>query len=139
MIGGGHSHVLVLRRFAMNPQPGVRITLVSREIHTPYSGMLPGHIAGHYSYDDVHIDLGPLALAAGARLVAAEAVGLDLVNRHVEFARHPSLRFDVVSLNCGAASARSVTVRFGWSSSVAGPAVSNSRSPRTMRWSALRR
>ena len=103
LIGGGHSHVVVLRRFAMNPLPGVRITLVSREIHTPYSGMLPGHIAGHYSYDDVHIDLGPLALAAGARLVAAEAAGLDLVNRHVEFARHPSLRFDVLSLNCGAA------------------------------------
>lgn len=103
LIGGGHSHVLVLRRFAMNPLAGVRITVVSREIHTPYSGMLPGHIAGHYSYDDVHIDLGPLARAAGARLIAAAAVGLDLVNRQVEFARHPRLRFDVLSLNCGAA------------------------------------
>jgi len=87
----------------MRPLPGVRITLVSREIHTPYSGMLPGYIAGHYSYDDVHIDLGPLALAAGARLIADEAVNLDLVARRVDFARHPALRFDVVSLNCGAA------------------------------------
>jgi selenide,water dikinase len=87
----------------MRPLPGVRITLVSREVHTPYSGMLPGYIAGHYGYDDVHIDLGPLAIAAGARLIADEAVNLDLDARRVEFASHPALRYDVVSLNCGAA------------------------------------
>jgi selenide, water dikinase len=103
LVGGGHSHVLVLRRFAMRPLPGVRITVVSRELHTPYSGMLPGYIAGHYGYDDIHIDLGPLATAAGARLVADEAINLDLHARRVEFARHPAVRYDVLSLNCGAA------------------------------------
>ena len=87
----------------MRPMPGVRVTLVSREIHTPYSGMLPGYIAGHYGYDDIHIDLGPLAMAAGARLVADEAMNLDLRTGRVEFERHPALRFDVLSLNCGAA------------------------------------
>ena len=103
LVGGGHSHVLVLRRFAMQPLPGVRITLVAREPHTPYSGMLPGYIAGHYQYDDIHIDLGPLALAAGARLIADEAIDIDLDAGCVEFAHHPSLRFDVLSLNCGGA------------------------------------
>ncbi len=102
LVGGGHSHVLVLRRFAMRPLAGVRITLISREIHTPYSGMLPGHIAGHYGYDDIHIDLGPLALAAGARLIAAAVEHVDVHNRCVELERRPSVRFDVLSLNCGA-------------------------------------
>ncbi len=95
--------MLVLRRFAMRPLPGVRITLIAREIHTPYSGMLPGYVAGYYRYDDIHIDLGPLALAAGARLIAQEAVGIDLAAQRVEFEHHPALRFDVLSLNCGAA------------------------------------
>ncbi len=65
--------------------------------------MLPGYIAGHYSYDDAHIDLGPLSLAASARLITRAAVHLDLVNARVELDGHPPLRFDVLSLNCGAA------------------------------------
>jgi len=52
LVGGGHSHAILLRRFGMNPLPGLRITLISREIHTPYSGMLPGLIAGFYTFDE---------------------------------------------------------------------------------------
>jgi len=52
LIGGGHSHVEVLRRFGRNPAAGTELTLVSPNPDAPYSGMLPGWIAGHYSREN---------------------------------------------------------------------------------------
>ena len=101
LVGCGHSHVAVLRSFGMRPLPGVRITVISREVHTPYSGMLPGLIASHYSFDESHIDAGPLARFAGARLYHAEVIGLDLENNRVVCRHRPPVAFDILSINIG--------------------------------------
>src|SRR5260370_28509042 len=95
LLGAGHSHVTVLRMFGMKPIPGVRLTLISREVHTPYSGMLPGLIAGHYGFDDAHIDTGPLARFAAARLYQDEVIDLDLYGRPVICRSRPPVTSDL--------------------------------------------
>ncbi len=101
LVGGGHSHALALRMLGMNPLRGVRVTLVSDVSHAPYSGMLPGHIAGTYTWDEAHIDLRRLCRFAGVGFVLGNVTGLDLANRRVLVEGRGPLAFDVVSLNTG--------------------------------------
>ncbi|MBV9833419.1 MAG: selenide, water dikinase SelD [Alphaproteobacteria bacterium] len=105
LVGGGHAHVEVLRRAAMKRPVDVRLTVIARELDTPYSGMLPGLIAGHYRFEDAHIDLRPLCRAAGARLYHDAAIGLDLSAQHVICADRAPVAFDHVALDIGSSPA----------------------------------
>ena len=79
LIGGGHAHALVLKQWGMNPLAGVRLTLIDPGPVTAYTGMLPGHVAGHYPRDALDIDLVRLSRFAGARLVIGRATTLGRV------------------------------------------------------------
>jgi selenide, water dikinase len=102
LIGGGHSHAIVLKLLAVHPLVGVRVTLISDVTDTPYSGMLPGHVAGFYSYAETHIDLRRLAKIAGVEFHQTAAIGLDLVNKWVICAdNYPPIQFDYLSIDIG--------------------------------------
>ncbi len=101
LIGGGHSHLTVLKQLGMHPVPGLAATLISREINTPYSGSLPGFITGQYTHEQIHIDLRPLAQFAGVRVIEAEITQIDLVKKTIYCEGRPSIEFDLLSLNIG--------------------------------------
>jgi selenide,water dikinase len=109
LAGGGHSHALVLRRWAMEPskRPKQLITLVSRTSTALYSGMVPGLIAGIYEREQVAVDLRDLADQAGVALVVAEISGLDLLQQQLRLNQRPSLPYEHLSLNLGAVTSSS--------------------------------
>lgn len=102
LIGGGHAHALVLLDW--KPRPDLRLTLVNPKPTAPYTGMLPGHVAGHYRRAEMMIDLVDLAERAGARILLDCATGIDRQAKRVLLAGGGSLPYDVASLDVGIAS-----------------------------------
>jgi len=100
-LGGGHTHALVLRKWGMKPVRGVRVTLINPAPTAPYTGMLPGYVAGHYDRESLDIDLVRLARFAGARLVIGSADGIDLAARTVHLADRPPIAYDTLSIDIG--------------------------------------
>ncbi|MEL6854694.1 MAG: selenide, water dikinase SelD [Cyanobacteria bacterium J06607_13] len=108
LIGGGHSHALVLRRMGMQPWPtNVRLTLITNLADTPYSGMLPCHIAGLYDFDTAHIDLRPLTRFANCQLVMDKMVGLDAEKQQIICQNHPPIAYDTLSIDIGSTPTKS--------------------------------
>lgn len=101
LVGGGHTHVIALKSFGMRPERGVVLTVITREMKAPYSGMLPGFVAGHYSYEQCHIDIARLARWAGAHVLHGTVTGVDRQARHVEIEGHPPVAYDLLSIDVG--------------------------------------
>ena len=100
-IGGGHTHALVIKQFGMKPIDGVRLTLISEQTLTPYSGMLPGFVAGHYSYIDAHIDLNRLCQWAGVRYIRGRVDAIDADANTISVESHAPVMYDTLSIDIG--------------------------------------
>ena len=101
LVGGGHTHALLIKQWGMKPLPGVRLILISPQVQTPYSGMLPGLIAGHYKSDEIHIDLPKLCHWAGVRFIQDKVVGIDQQAKTIKLVARPALHYDLLSLDIG--------------------------------------
>ncbi|MEM6252407.1 MAG: selenide, water dikinase SelD [Cyanobacteria bacterium P01_D01_bin.156] len=101
-VGGGHTHAIVLRKIGMQGlPPGVRLTLITNLVDTPYSGMLPCHISGLYDFEQSHIDLRPLTRFANCRLIMDEVVDIDVEQQQIHCRQHPPMRYDTLSIDIG--------------------------------------
>jgi len=101
LVGGGHSHIVLMMELSKKPIQGNRITLVSNEIDTPYSGMIPGFIEGVYSWRESHIDLYKLSLRLNIRFIHSKVINISSANKEIYLKDRPSLKFDVLSVDSG--------------------------------------
>lgn len=101
LAGGGHAHALLLHNLIRNPLNGVQLTMVSPARYAPYSGMLPGVIAGQYPPEALHIDLVELCRLAVCEFIYGRAVRLDADNSVLSTDVGRGYRYDWLSINTG--------------------------------------
>ena len=114
LVGAGHSNIALIRRFAMDPLEGVLLVVINPESTAPYSGMLPGFLAGQYIADELFIDVAALCKQAGARFIRGSLKRVDAATKTLTI-RHQALTnsqelcipYDYAVLNTGAAPADS--------------------------------
>ena len=101
LIGGGHAQISVLKKFGMKPIPGLKISLINKNLTSSYSGMLPGYIAGTYNEEDTQINLLNLCKFADARLIVDEVTGLDIYTKEIHLKNRVPVCYDTLSINTG--------------------------------------
>jgi selenide,water dikinase len=101
LLGGGHANIQVLKMMAMNPIGGLRITLISEQTHSPYSGMIPGYLAGYYSYEECHFDLRRICEDLGQRFIKAKIIGVDSQRKKIQLENRAEISYDCTSINVG--------------------------------------
>ena len=101
LVGGGHTHVQVLRHLIMNPEEQLNLTVVVDVPVAVYSGMVPGFVAGQYQAHELEIDVVPLARRAGARVILSAATGIDPAAKTISLTGRPPIRYDVASFDIG--------------------------------------
>ena len=101
LVGGGHSHAIAILSFINHPLKDTQITLITDVLYAPYSGMLPGHIAGVYNFEECHIDLCKLAAAAKIDIIVAKVLNLDVANQQVICNNSQIIPYDILSINIG--------------------------------------
>jgi selenide,water dikinase len=105
LLGGGHAHVMTLRRWEKRRAPSSssstssalpsapaspplqqrpRLALVSSSPASCYSGMLPGVIAGLYAPEQALVPLAPRCAAAGFDLIVAKVKSVSSRRKEVE-------------------------------------------------------
>lgn len=101
LIGGGHTHALLLKQWAASPVDNVRVSLINPGRRAAYSGMLPGYVAGHYALQDLQLNLDSLAHESGASLIEAAATGIDTDQKIITLSTGETLSYDLASIDIG--------------------------------------
>lgn len=101
LLGIGHTNSHIVKQWETNPIKDCQLVCISTFPTVTYSGMLPGTLGQQFQDDEMRIDLSDLCLRSGARLILANANGLDLQAGLLHFDNHDSIPFDALSIGVG--------------------------------------
>ena len=100
LVGGGHTHALFLKQWAEDPVGDTQLHVFDPQAKVPYTGMLPGFVAGHYDIEDLYIDLRSLTQAAGGVFHEVAVRSIDTKNSTLSTATG-TFQYDILSIDVG--------------------------------------
>ncbi|MFN7966957.1 MAG: FAD-dependent oxidoreductase [Acidobacteriota bacterium] len=101
LAGAGHAHLELLRRCGLQPSSDVDVTVISPGATHVYSGMVPGYLAGMYSFDDVSVSIETICRHARARFISDRVTNIDRSRRVLVTASGVEVPYDLLSINFG--------------------------------------
>lgn len=99
LLGGGHAHLEVVRR--LRARPDWKITMISPQPGSAYSGRLPAVVAGRLEASQLWLPLQKLCFQAGIEFFEDSVESLHLGDKRVHCHSGRSLPFDLLSINVG--------------------------------------
>jgi NADH dehydrogenase FAD-containing subunit len=102
LVGGGHTHLHILKKLQQNRIPNVEVTLLSPFPVQYYSGMISGFVEGLYTEEQIGVNLRMLCVAAGVSFIEDSAASVDTDRQTVITERtRRMLPYDAVSFDIG--------------------------------------
>lgn len=101
MIGAGHSNLVAIAELLPRTSCAYKVILLSDVNLAPYSGMLPGFLAGIYSEEEILFDLKRLRDYYGFELIIEAAVEVNSAQNTVRLSSGAVLHYDCLTINTG--------------------------------------
>ncbi len=101
LIGAGHANIEVIKYIGKLKLEGLRITLISNNYCTTYSGMVPGYIEGVYNWNEINIDLIKLSIQFNVNVIIGEILEISAKENRIFLKKRPPVEFDYLSINLG--------------------------------------
>ncbi len=103
LIGGGHTNVLLMRKWLMYPKlmPDIPISIISKDTHLVYSAMFPSVISKSISLDESLIDIRSLAIKARVSFIQNEVTNIDFKLKKIFLKNRPFIGYSKLVLNYG--------------------------------------
>ena len=103
LIGGGHTNVLLLKKWLMCPKlmPEIPVSIISRDSHLVYSSMYPSVISKSITLEESLIDIKSLAKNAKVSFIEEEVKDIDFNLKKIFLSNRPSVNYSKLVLNYG--------------------------------------
>ena len=103
LIGGGHTNVLLIKKWLMCPKlmPEIPVSIISRDSHLVYSAMFPSVISKSISLEESLIDIKSLAKNAKLSFIEEEVKDIDFNLKKIVLSNRPSVNYSKLVLNYG--------------------------------------